>query len=127
MIAKPLVLCVSDVDDFKFINDNLGHAAGDDVLRKAADALRSFLRPPEFVGRFGGDEFVYVYFAEDKDVFSRLDEMKNMVCKALNEYTLSAGAAVLDIDGNDFLSLYQCADERLYENKRRRQKLLSTD
>ncbi len=54
---RSLVTCFLDVDDFKSINDNLGHAAGDELLCTLAERLAACLRPEDTVARFGGDEF----------------------------------------------------------------------
>ncbi len=51
---------VVDIDHFKLINDTFGHATGDRVLQLIANVLRSSLRPPEFFGRIGGEEFLIV-------------------------------------------------------------------
>ena len=50
-------VAIVDVDDLKYVNDSLGHAAGDALLRSVAAALTQTLRPGEFLARFGGDEF----------------------------------------------------------------------
>jgi diguanylate cyclase (GGDEF)-like protein len=55
-----LTMAYLDIDDFKGINDNLGHSAGDDVLRATAAVLRAYLRDVDLVGRLGGDEFAIV-------------------------------------------------------------------
>ncbi|MDA8090513.1 MAG: diguanylate cyclase [Nitrospiraceae bacterium] len=56
----PLSLIICDVDHFKQINDTLGHAAGDKVLRVTAQTLAGVLRKPDIIGRFGGDEFLLI-------------------------------------------------------------------
>jgi len=57
---QPLCCVLIDLDDFKRVNDELGHPAGDDLLRRVADALRAEVRPYDQVARYGGDEFVLV-------------------------------------------------------------------
>ena len=55
---RPLTLAICDIDFFKKINDNYGHQAGDKVLRIIAKSLKARLRKPDFIGRYGGEEFV---------------------------------------------------------------------
>jgi diguanylate cyclase (GGDEF)-like protein len=58
--GRPLSILMVDIDNFKLVNDTLGHDAGDIVLRKVALALQSSLRNVDFVARFGGEEFVVI-------------------------------------------------------------------
>ncbi len=55
---RPLSVALLDIDRFKYVNDHYGHAAGDAVLRDAATAINSQLREYDFVGRYGGEEFI---------------------------------------------------------------------
>lgn len=59
--GSPVVVMFLDVDDFKQINDTLGHAAGDQLLTVLADRFRALMRPMDTVARFGGDEFTFLF------------------------------------------------------------------
>jgi diguanylate cyclase (GGDEF)-like protein len=66
--GQPLCCVLIDLDDFKRVNDELGHPAGDALLRRVADALRAEVRPYDQVARYGGDEFVLVLPGTDQHV-----------------------------------------------------------
>jgi diguanylate cyclase (GGDEF)-like protein/PAS domain S-box-containing protein len=70
----PVAVLLVDLDDFKNVNDSLGHAAGDELLVAAADRLRSCLRSPDTLARLGGDEFAIVVDAAVDDMATVLAE-----------------------------------------------------
>jgi diguanylate cyclase (GGDEF)-like protein len=64
---RPLAVMMIDIDDFKVVNDQFGHMAGDEVLRKITAQLEESLRDSDVVGRWGGDEFIAVLLNTDHE------------------------------------------------------------
>lgn len=120
-------LLIIDVDNFKAINDNLGHQFGDAVLREAGGKLRKIFRSDDYVGRIGGDEFMV--FMKSIDDVEILEERVQKVVEAFDttykgnyrEYrtTASVGVAQYPKDGAEFKTLYDCVDVALYDTKNR--------
>lgn len=121
--ARQLSLVMFDVDDFKLVNDRLGHPAGDRVLIAVAQALQSSFRQSDGVFRFGGDEFVVVCpetsASAIENVLLRLRQRLQTIGDEPGGVGLSWGIADLTADIAGGEQLVQLADERLYECKRR--------
>jgi diguanylate cyclase (GGDEF)-like protein len=84
---KPFTLMIVDLDNFKNINDNYGHRAGDEMLAAVAEELRRVIGKDGIVGRYGGDEFLITYFGHtDYDgVHGFLDELYNGASKVFRK------------------------------------------
>jgi diguanylate cyclase (GGDEF)-like protein len=113
-----------DVDYFKAVNDNYGHAAGDTVLSECAKALRKIMREADVVGRLGGDEFAVfcrgigsVSKAEDKARQIRSEWLKIIPPGGENGITASIGISFAPRDGQIYQELFNKADEALYKAK----------
>ena len=96
-------LLMADVDDFKRINDGMGHAFGDLVLREVADALRASLRTSDVLGRYGGDEFVLCLAPVQPASIYEVAERARSAVQALLlpqglSITLSLGGSVANAD-----------------------------
>ncbi|MCR5250157.1 MAG: diguanylate cyclase [Lachnospiraceae bacterium] len=115
-------LFMIDMDNFKAINDNYGHDAGDRTLQMFADTLRSYAEENDVTCRIGGDEFVmFVDGVTDKmqladraasiiaDLSQKIEE-----CKFETNSSVSVGIAIVGSDGHTFNDLYNAADKALY-------------
>jgi len=79
--GQPVALLLADVDHFQHINDSLGHAAGDEVLKQLAHQLRCELRPYDLAGRYGGEEFLLVLPTCDlAPAIHRAEQIRISVC-----------------------------------------------
>jgi diguanylate cyclase (GGDEF)-like protein len=121
---RGLAVMVLDVDGFKAINDMLGHAGGDGVLREVAQRLRSAVRSRDTVGRLGGDEFAVIFDGADPSdaldlaqrVLSAIDAPMEVDGKAI-EVAASAGLTSVDASDVTWEAAMQHADVAMYEAK----------
>ena len=120
-----LALLFLDIDDFKTINDSLGHAAGDELLQMFAKRLSACLRQGDAIARFGGDEFTVLQ--SDVSGPEQVDTVAKKTLRALARpyvlkndaltITASVGIAVYPPDGEDAGTLLRNADAAMYRAK----------
>ncbi len=114
-------LIILDIDDFKQINDTLGHQNGDSVLIALVRELRACLRESDIIGRIGGDEFMI--FLRDVTRESARDCAEAICRRMLRQLsdgarvTVSLGVSLYPSDGRTFTELYRNADTALYAAK----------
>jgi diguanylate cyclase (GGDEF)-like protein len=118
---RRLALIVLDLDDFKAINDRIGHLAGDAVLAEVAERVREVVRSSDIPCRIGGDEFGVILAesaADDADqLYARLQRaIAGRPLAVAGRLALSAGVAELRAE-DDPISFFQRADEALYRAK----------
>ena len=123
-----LAVLVTDLDGFKQVNDQFGHAAGNQVLELTAQAFRETIREGDYAARMGGDEFVLLMPGAHRDVIDdRCRQLNELICQVGRRVCrgdflrLSVGAAYYPEDGDNAEELLANADSRMYEVKRRHQ------
>jgi diguanylate cyclase (GGDEF)-like protein len=123
--ARAIAVVFIDLDHFKFINDSLGHSAGDKLLQQMADRLRDAVRDGDTVSRLGGDEFILVLNDQQNEdiVFRAMQRIIGEVSKPVvidgQELTVtcSAGISLYPQDGPDVDTLLKNADAAMYRAK----------
>jgi len=115
-----------DIDDFKGINDNFGHAFGDAAISELANKLGQFFRSSDIIGRIGGDEFlVLAKNVADRAVVAQKAEE---ICRSFRDHyiksgnrrakmSISVGICILPEDGSSFEEIFEKADIALYVSK----------
>lgn len=114
-----------DLDDFKKVNDTIGHDAGDNLLMQAAQRLKEAVREGDTIGRLGGDEFIMLLGGLD-DVKDAQPAAENLLDKFRNPFKLdgrelilgaSIGISIYPDDGSTTIELLRCADTAMYCSK----------
>ncbi len=119
-------LFMMDMDNFKAINDNYGHIAGDNTLRMFGKTLEKYALDGDIVCRIGGDEFMTFVVGETSksalsnhaaDIIADMAHYLDEECKFDTNSSVSVGIAQFPEDGADFKTLYNAADKALYHVK----------
>jgi len=120
-----LPVMLIDLDNFKYVNDTLGHDAGDSLLRSVAERLRKAIRENDTVARLGGDEFVVLPtdLNNDDDTITIAEKLQETLAApfklGVQEYfvTFSMGIATFPQDGSSYDELMKYADSAMYHAK----------
>lgn len=117
-----------DLDDFKIINDTLGHRYGDGLLVEVGSRLEQCIRETDLIGRFGGDEFVIAMIGIDINKPGTIELLADKVLKSLSapffikgnpeHISASIGISTYPADATDMDTLVQYADQAMYQSKR---------
>ena len=120
-------LLIIDVDRLKPINDSLGHAAGDHVLKTIVGVLSEQIRESDMIGRLGGDEFgILLWNLADADALAKAIALEDVIDKAICEYRgrrirLGVSVGVTELDGEDEApKVLERADQAMYARKQSR-------
>jgi len=113
-------LLMFDIDEFKQLNDKLGHVAGDMALKRLSRIVKSSIREGDIFGRYGGDEFIVVFphtpLSDARLIAERIRQRVEND-KTGPPITLSMGLAAYPLDGETGVALVKAADEGLYLSK----------
>jgi len=131
--VKSIIVVMSDIDLFKYINDNYSHIIGDEVLKNVANILNKNINKIGKVGRYGGDEFIFIFQNTTIEKVEKIiNNIKNDIKKInvsyeneeIKKITMSFGISKInrhEIQDNDILSIRERiiseADDALYESK----------
>lgn len=111
-------LIITDIDNFKMINDLRGHAVGDIIISLVSEALRDAFRDTDIIGRFGGDEFILLV-CNIPDIQWLTQRLRQVISCQKDTYccTNSIGVSIFPQNATDFDLLLKQADKALYQSK----------
>jgi diguanylate cyclase (GGDEF)-like protein len=123
--VRPVTVVFIDLDHFKFINDSMGHNAGDELLCQVAERLQGSVRDSDTVARLGGDEFVVILNEQPREdvVFRAMQRILTRIAEPIHvnerelHVTCSAGISLYPQDGADVETLLKNADAAMYRAK----------
>jgi diguanylate cyclase (GGDEF)-like protein len=120
-ITSKLAVLFADVNDFKLINDNYGHYKGDEVLKCLGKTLKENLRPTDYCGRYGGDEFILVFrntnLDEAKMISERIEQKFNENVKKIVDNDISLAFGFASGEGKSVEEILREADLKMYMDK----------
>ena len=115
--GHPTAILMIDLNNLKTVNDSLGHTAGDELIQKAATALKGCVRSNDIVARLGGDEFA-ILSIENNQV--NAENLVNRVLQVFAEANISAAIGLAMRNPlNGLLKALQEADEKMYAHKKK--------
>jgi len=125
---KPLSLVLFDIDKFKWINDTLGHVAGDKVLQKVAQCLKETFRKDDFIARYGGDEFAVVILGLNEEMakekiakFKENFRKKRFFSSNTGDVNITVSAGVtMATEGDSPEDFIHRADTSMYKVKKKK-------
>ena len=117
----PLSIAMADANGLKLVNDAFGHAAGDKLLKKIADCIKTAARPQDLVARIGGDEFIVIMPNTDAKGAQAFMARLEIICQGsdstLIPTILSVGSATEEQAGHEISSVLRKAEDRMYAHK----------
>ena len=122
--SKMNALLVIDLDNFKSVNDKLGHLIGDAVIMDMAMNLKTTFRKSDILGHIGGDEFMVLMknIKSEEIIHQKCDQLRNLLRRVYNHddqkvsVSSSIGIAIFPQHGEDYKTLFACADAALHSD-----------
>jgi diguanylate cyclase (GGDEF)-like protein/putative nucleotidyltransferase with HDIG domain len=124
--SKPANIAIGfiDIDKFKQLNDSCGHQAGDDALKIVADIMRGLTRPGDYIGRYGGEEFLFILKNTDEKgaygyaerIRSQIERRGKIMSQRFHghQLTVSIGVSMYSTDYADYSYMLEAADQAMY-------------